>query len=90
MSFKFWNVPSTGISISCDLDLMKSNFNTYLFCNLMFVISCEDINECLNPLLNDCDDSVRASCVNTEGSYSCSCRSGFTGDGKFCVYVSLI
>ena len=25
-----------------------------------------------------------AECLNTEGTYSCQCRSGFTGDGYSC------
>ena len=38
-----------------------------------------DIDECTSP---DCD--TNAECTNTEGSYTCSCRVGYTGDGKTC------
>ena len=32
--------------------------------------------------MNDCH--VNATCNNTEGSYNCSCKNGFTGDGFTC------
>ena len=28
--------------------------------------------------------AVNASCQNLQGSYSCSCKPGFSGDGKVC------
>ena len=42
--------------------------------------SCQDINECL--LGGYC--SQNSSCVNSEGSSSCSCNPGYFGDGKIC------
>ncbi|XP_022794364.1 uromodulin-like isoform X2 [Stylophora pistillata] len=41
----------------------------------------EDIDECKgdNPV---CD--VNAYCSNTYGSYNCSCKEGYTGDGRSC------
>ncbi|XP_022807921.1 uncharacterized protein LOC111344916 [Stylophora pistillata] len=43
---------------------------------------CEkDINECSTKTHN-CD--VNAECNNTEGSFNCSCKVGFNGDGKKC------
>ena len=39
-----------------------------------------DIDECdVSP---PCDDN--ASCTNTEGSFECECKIGFTGDGWNC------
>lgn len=40
-----------------------------------------DVDECSasNPACN-----VNAYCNNTFGSYQCSCKTGFTGDGKTC------
>ena len=44
-------------------------------------ISSPDINECELDIDN-CDQ--QATCTNTEGSYSCSCNTGWTGDGFTC------
>lgn len=41
-----------------------------------------DIDECENDELNECDPN--ALCTNTEGSYVCRCRGGYTEDGKTC------
>ena len=40
-----------------------------------------DINEC-SADSSPCDEN--ADCTNTEGSYICSCKQGFDGDGSTC------
>ncbi|XP_047307696.1 wall-associated receptor kinase 1-like [Impatiens glandulifera] len=40
---------------------------------------CLDINECAGGS-NPCDDN--AVCINTPGNFSCSCKKGYSGDGK--------
>ena len=40
-----------------------------------------DIDEC-SMATDDCD--VNAECTNTDGSYTCGCKSGFYGDGTTC------
>ena len=40
-----------------------------------------DINECSTGA-DDCD--VNAKCKNNVGSYTCTCKKGFTGNGKTC------
>ena len=40
-----------------------------------------DIDECTNGG-HDCP--VNADCVNTEGSFDCTCSLGNTGDGRDC------
>ena len=40
-----------------------------------------DIDECRNSSYK-CDQY--ANCINTVGSYNCSCKEGFTGDGLSC------
>ena len=41
-----------------------------------------DVNECADKELNDCHKS--AECINTNGSYMCTCGAGYTGDGQNC------
>jgi len=43
--------------------------------------TCLDINECIDGTSN-CD--VNANCTNTDGSFTCICKDGFTGDGITC------
>ena len=39
------------------------------------------MNECeIN--MDSCD--VNADCTNTDGSYTCSCLGGYSGDGTYC------
>jgi hypothetical protein len=38
-----------------------------------------DINECIS---RPCD--INALCVDTAGSYICTCNDGFSGDGFLC------
>ena len=53
---------------------LKSHLRRYLYS--MFL----DRDECM--MENDCH--THADCINTEGSYDCTCRSGFTGNGTDC------
>ena len=46
-----------------------------------FIICSVDINECTTGLF-PCDSN--ANCANNLGSYTCTCKTGFTGDGKTC------
>ena len=48
--------------------------------SIYYLIS--DIDECSNSTLNDCD--ANAICVDTIGSHKCTCKTGFTGDGRNC------
>ena len=52
------------------------------FCNVISVLVVSpDIDECSasSPV---CD--VNGNCQNNGGSYLCSCKTGYTGDGKSC------
>ena len=49
-------------------------------CLLNFLVIFLDIDECKGD--NDCD--VNSKCTNTDGSFTCACRSGYKGDGKTC------
>lgn len=48
-----------------------------------------DINECSGS--NDCHPTL-ATCSNSPGGYSCSCKTGYSGDGRTCtgLYFSCI
>ena len=50
-----------------------------------FTFRCDDIDECFEDK-HDC--SPMATCINTLGSYNCSCKVGFHGDGKICEDVN--
>ena len=40
-----------------------------------------DINECVRELYKCSSDAF---CNNTKGSYNCTCKPGFTGNGREC------
>ena len=40
---------------------------------------CQDIDECANSSLNDCNNEV-STCANEEGTYSCICKENYSGD----------
>ena len=44
-----------------------------------------DADECTNGN-HDCD--ANADCTNTVGSFTCTCQSGFTGDGNTCTGIT--
>ncbi|CAL1534931.1 unnamed protein product, partial [Lymnaea stagnalis] len=46
-------------------------------------LTCQDINECLNPLLNVCPSTRE--CNNTDGSYSCVCKAGYQEINGSCI-----
>ena len=48
----------------------------------VMIVLFSDVDECLSDSQNDCAES--ADCINEEGSYSCQCQEGFTGNGRTC------
>ena len=40
-----------------------------------------DINECELDL-DDCDDLRVADCINIDGGFSCTCKTGYTGSAR--------
>jgi hypothetical protein len=53
-------------------------FSHYMLC---FSLP-SDINECAINGSNNCHE--HADCINDVGSFRCSCKNGFTGNGTFC------
>ena len=59
--------------------VMVGDFVTLLKRNHYFLL---DINECSNTDDNNCHES--AICTNTNGSFTCQCQNGYTGNGTTC------
>ena len=50
-----------------------------------------DINECSNVDDNNCHEN--AICTNTNGSFTCQCENGYTGNGTTCTgkwYINIV
>lgn len=69
----------TGDGVNCS-GIVNFSINIRESHNLNF--PCIDIDECQNGH-DDCDRQFGI-CENTIGSYNCSCKPGFTGDGLMC------
>ena len=52
-----------------------------MLCRLVFIYSTIDVDECA---VGASDCGANADCVNSEGSYNCICKPGFTGNETFC------
>ena len=50
---------------------------------LLVLLYCIDIDECVEAVEDVlCDEN--AMCIDTDGSYDCSCKEGYSGDGFMC------
>ena len=54
---------------------------TVFICNVCSHHTFADIDECVT---NSYSCVVNGACSNTDGSYTCVCKSGYSGDGKIC------
>ena len=62
---------------------LQSHFSFLILLILMgLIIIDSDINEC-EAGIHTCDEN--ADCTNTVGSFNCSCRSSYFGDGFTCL-----
>ena len=52
----------------------------------LVVVDCADIDECA---VNNGGCSLNADCVNTNGSFNCSCKNNFYGDGHVCFGITI-
>ena len=65
------------------------NFDSFFgVCNIL-MLNCTDLDECASAASNDC--AATAECINTIGSFTCSCVDGFIdtspvdlGAGRIC------
>eukprot|EP00105_Crassostrea_gigas_P016588 XP_011434026.1 PREDICTED: fibrillin-2-like isoform X1 [Crassostrea gigas] len=81
--------PALNCSYGCKQDPNNATIG-YCFCEAGYILnaqdkqSCIDVNECLNSTTNKC--SFPNNCVNTPGSYNCTCPIGYSleNDGRTC------
>ncbi|KAM7434374.1 hypothetical protein ABFA07_015548 [Porites harrisoni] len=65
------------------LSIIIPGFPVLAYCDM----ETEDIDEC-SAIPSVCD--VNANCQNKVGSYLCTCKPGFVGDGKTCSRVQIV
>ena len=65
---------TTGAGTSCTVDATL---------NVSVGVTFTDINECEDVNTHDCAP-IGGECGNTQGDYTCSCLSGYSGDGRTC------
>jgi len=87
--FRFWapKQPNDWNNEDCVHTLGAKHGYTWndVPCNNCFNFTCfTDLDECSTHTHN-CD--VNADCINTVGSYSCTCKAGYSGDGQTCTDV---
>ena len=74
------------------LILLSGKFNSFPSSGVMHCVSgftgsgknadgCADVDECQTAKHN-CDSN--AECTNTDGTFTCQCKNGFSGDGVQC------
>jgi hypothetical protein len=61
--------------------MQKPKLYSNVIYNASFLYNSVDIDECRNNN-NNCHSN--ASCSNVIGSYTCTCSTGYTGNGTFC------
>ena len=64
----------------CKYDTLGAVIFSLHTLKLVFMFHC-NLNECSNNT-DDCD--VNADCADTDGSFACTCREGYSGNGTFC------
>ena len=54
----------------------------FLLINIIAYFLTSDIDKCSDASINECHS--KAVCTNTQGSYTCECLNGFSGNGRDC------
>ena len=79
---RFWLPPEVIGLMNPRTSNNSANTNFFSFKPTTNYLVFSDVDEC-NSTIPVCD--ANAECANTIGSHSCSCKAGFTGNGKKCV-----
>ena len=76
-------IADTAVQLSSRSHVIIQNtpINIKLDLNTFFTNSILDINEC-EAKTHNC--SANATCINTKGSFNCTCKPGHGGDGHNC------
>ena len=83
---------ATSVSAMLDIPWTLTNTHAMVWNKIVKPIACiyaffpADVNECEQ---GTAECHTNATCSNTDGSYSCTCVYGYTGDGKNCTSMSL-
>ena len=64
----------------------KTKTFTLLSNNIWYSLSLADINEC-DTKAHNCH--ANAACTNTAGGHTCTCNSGYSGNGQQCTGLDL-
>lgn len=67
--------------LNCDRDFEGFIVMNFVSISVKLQFLCPDINECAT---NTADCHSDANCTNVEGSFDCSCKTGYTGNGTYC------
>ena len=70
---------------SLEMDTTVQVSKNFLLTLIIIADNVSDINECENVTCGE-----NAECLNTEGSYSCGCKSGFIRTGDNCTGTNLL
>ena len=54
----------------------------FVFISMYYHSLYSDVDECKNVTLNNCNEN--ADCLDSEGSFRCTCREGYAGSGVDC------
>ena len=65
--------------MKCNLPFWRKGRGLGEFVSMSYYL---DIDECRDGS-HACQEN--ATCINTAGHYNCSCKPGFTGDGRMCL-----
>ena len=84
-SFFFFSISMWDRTVK-HFQLGRRMINMHLVPMIFPSYSHSDIDECSST--NECH--LDATCANTKGSYHCTCKDGFEGDGKNCTGKTLL